>query len=556
MNYALRPYQRAGIDSLYHWFRTNPSGHPIVNACVGAGKSIMLAQLCQEAVNGFEGKARLLMITPSKELCEQNMHKLQALAKNIRFGVISASLGRKDFIHDKDVVIGTIGSLHKRGEKLGYFDLVLIDECHLVNRAETGMYRQLITMLQRHNSNVRVVGWTGTPFRGNGIWLTEGKDRLFTDIAAHIPMTKLLKEGFLSPLVLAAATTQISAEAIKTSAGDYVIAELAKLLDKDELTATIADEIISHGAERKKWLVYCVTVEHATHMSQALSDRGVSCQVISAKTPKKEREQLIARFKSGLIRCICNVAVLTTGFDVPEVDMIALVRNTKSPVLYVQIAGRGMRIAPEKDNCLWLDFTDTTARLGPVNQVYGRNEPTKKKEPTEAALKTCPECGAVCPPSVSNCAMCGYSFPPPAININPSLSGAEILLIGKVILPVDEIYCHSALSKKTNKPYLVIKVRSGMVSYSKNLMLGHEGYAGNKAVKELALLIDIDFELKKSLYENFDLSACIDLTCDVDSAMRNLHSGWFKFKPFTAIEVNFDTPYKDITRFIQEESPC
>lgn len=186
----LRPYQRIGLDDLYQWFRVNPTGNPIVNACVGAGKSIMLAQLCHEAVTGFDGRARLLMITPSKELCEQNMNKLQHLAKDIRFGVISASLGRKDAIHDKDVVIGTIGSLHKRGEKLGYFDLVLIDECHLVNRAETGMYRQLIKSLQAHNSNVRVVGWTGTPFRGNGIWLTEGKDRLFTDVAVHIGMTK------------------------------------------------------------------------------------------------------------------------------------------------------------------------------------------------------------------------------------------------------------------------------------------------------------------------------------------------------------------------------
>ena len=539
MNYSLRPYQRGGIDSLYHWFRTNPTGHPIVNACVGAGKSIMLAQLCQEAVNGFEGKARLLMITPSKELCEQNMHKLQSLAKNIRFGVISASLGRKDFIHDKDVVIGTIGSLHKRGEKLGYFDLVLIDECHLVNRAETGMYRQLIAMLQRHNSNVRVVGWTGTPFRGNGIWLTEGKDRLFTDIAAHIPMTKLLQEGFLSPLVLAAATTQVSAESIKTTAGDYVIAELAQLLDKAELNETIADEIIIHGAERKKWLVYCVTVEHATHMSQALIDRGITCQVISAKTPKKERELIITRFKSGLIRCICNVAVLTTGFDVPEVDMIALVRNTKSPVLYVQIAGRGMRIAPGKDNCLWLDFTDTTARLGPVNQVYGRNEPTKKKELTEAIVKTCPECGTSCPPGVGSCAMCGYVFPPPEININATLSGAEILLMGKVKLPVDEIYCNSAISKKNGKPYLVIKVRSGITSYSKNLMLGWEGYAGSKALKDFLILLNEPISLP--FY-------------DIETVMRELDCGHANFKQFTHIEVDFNTPYKDITKFIQEEA--
>lgn len=539
----LRPYQRIGLDDLYQWFRSNPTGNPVVNACVGAGKSIMLAQLCHEAVTGFEGRARLLMITPSKELCEQNMHKLQHLAKDIRFGVISASLGRKDAIHDKDVVIGTIGSLHKRGEKLGYFDLVLIDECHLVNRAETGMYRQLIKSLQAHNSNVRVVGWTGTPFRGNGIWLTEGKDRLFTDVAVHIGMTKLLQEGFLAPLVLAEPTTQISAETIKTSAGDYVIADLAALLDKEDLTAKIADEIIVHGANRNKWLVYCVTVDHATHMAEALKKRGVICALISAKTPKAEREQVVARFKAGLIKCIVNVAVLTTGFDVPELDMIALVRNTKSKVLYVQIAGRGMRTAPGKQDCLWLDFTDTTARLGAVNQVQGRSEPRTKREVMEAVQKTCPECGSASAPGKASCDMCGFVFPVPVPSFNSNVSDANILLMGKIVLPVDELYCASAISKKSGKPYLSVRVRSGLQTYTKNLMLGHEGYAGKSAYKEFDSLIHFDYATNPK-----------GTPKDIESAMRCFHAGLIKFKPFTAIEVNFDTPYKDITRFIQEEA--
>ena len=534
----LRPYQRQCLDSLYDWFRQNTSGHPIVNACVGAGKSIMLAQLCHDAVNGFEGRARLLMIVPSKELCEQNMRKLQAMTKNIRFGVISASLGRKDFAHDKDVIIGTIGSLHKKGGKLGYFDLVLIDECHFVNRAETGMYRQLINDLLAHNSRLRVIGWTGTPFRGNGIWLTEGKDALFNDIAAHVGMSQLLQEGFLAPLVVANSDTQISADNVKTNGGDYVIAELAQLLDRNDLTIKIAGDIIRHGKDRNKWLVYCVTVEHATHMAEALTDRGIATVVVSAKTHKTQRESYIARFRAGRIRCICNVAVLTTGFDVPEVDMIALVRNTKSPVLYVQIAGRGMRTAPGKNDCLWLDFTDTTARMGPVNHISGRPEPKAKERIDDAASqKLCPECGAVAVSGQTACALCGHAFQIAQPKLNSQASSADILLIGKKLLPVDDVWCHSAVSKKSGKPYLSVRAMSGLQSHSKNLMLGFEGYAGQIARIELSRL----------------LSPTEAIPDTVDAAMRAFHAGIIEFREFSHMEVDFDSPYKEITRFIEAE---
>lgn len=535
---SLRPYQRQCLDNLYDWFRRHPEGHPIVNACVGSGKSIMLAQLCHEAVTGFERRSRLLMIVPSKELCEQNLHKLSTLAKDLRIAVLSASLGRRDAIHHADVVIGTIGTLHKRGDRLGYFDLLMIDECHLVNRQESGMYRELVSALRQHNSHLRVVGWTGTPFRGNGVWLTEGDKALFTDIAAHVGMSDLLQQGYLSPLVSAKPDTQISADNLKTSNGDYVIADLAKLLDRDDLTDSIARQIVANGQSRAKWLVYCVTVEHAVHMAQALKKLGIACDVISATTPKIERERSIARFRTGQIRCICNVAVLTTGFDVPEVDLIALVRNTKSPVLYVQIAGRGMRTATGKTDCLWLDFTDTTARLGPVNQIHGRPEPKVKTRQAVPSVKTCGVCGAVADVGQSACATCGVAFPVAQPKLNDSVSDADVLLIGKRTLPVDDIFAHSYLSKKTGKSYLSVRFRSGLQTYSKNLMLGFDGYAGVKAMRELNSLVNTE---QDSLPET------------AESVLRAINGGLIHFKPITEIEVDFDSPYKDITAFIQGE---
>ena len=334
----LRPYQVRTLEQLDTWFAANPDGNPIVSACVGAGKSIMIAEFCRRAVLDYpDYRTRILMLVPSKELLIQNIGKLSHLTQDINIGIVSASLCRKDTAFDKDVVIATVGSVAKNPGQLGRLEIILVDECHLINRKETGQYRKLIADCQRYNPDLRVIGLTGTPFRGNGIWLTEGKERLFTDIAARVTMTELLDSGFLSPLVTADTGIQVSASEVRQSNGDYVVAELEKLLDDSELTKNIAKTIVSLGKDRNRWLVYGVTVAHATHLCEAINALGIRAEVVSAQTPAKERGRIINDFKRGKLRCLCNVAVLTTGFDVPELDLIALVRNTKSPVLYTQV---------------------------------------------------------------------------------------------------------------------------------------------------------------------------------------------------------------------------
>lgn len=529
-----RPYQRQALDELYNWFYDNPDGNPIVSACVGAGKSVMIALLCHEAVHNWSVRSRVLITVPSKELAEQNYAKLEALGTGLRIGVLSASLGRKDYVHDKDVILGTVGTLVKAAERLGLIDLILVDECHLANRADTGMYRHLVKGCQRNNAAVRVVGWTGTPFRGNGVWLTEGEDRLFTDIAARIAMRDLLKQGFLAPLVVAKPKTQVSGEGLKTQNGDYIVSALAQRLDQSELTEKIADEIVEHGRDRRRWLVFGVTVEHATHLAAALVERGISCAVVSANTPKPLRETYIAAFRSGKLRALVNVAVLTTGFDVPEVDLIALVRNTKSPVLYTQIGGRGMRTVPGKTDCLWLDFTDTTALLGPLDEIKGRCE-TKKKPDDERTVPTkiCEECGAQNLAGASVCKSCGEAFPAPTPSINTVASQAAILsgVPRLETIPVEEISYQSHLSHKTNIPYLQILFKSDLSYYRLNLMIQHDGYARKKAIEKWC-----------------EITTPATNPANVIEAIQSLLHGRVKFKEIESITVDFNSKWKDVTK--------
>ncbi len=485
-----RPYQSRTLDELWTWFGKHDGGNPIVEACVGAGKSLMIALLAQRADMEFPG-TRILVLVHQKELLEQNLEKLVAVWPEANVGLYSAGAGRKDL--GCQITYATIGSIWKDAHKLGRIDIVLADECHLINPKDAGMWRSFLNDLAKYCPTARTIGWTGTPFRGNGVWLTAGDDALFTNIATRVTMRELLELGYLAPLVPATTVTRIDAHDVRTSGDDYVVSELAKVTDTTELVEATCEEIVQLAKDRKRWLVFAVTIEHAEHVRDALRRRGVVADMVSAKTPKAERAQLIADFRAGRIRCLVNVAVLTTGFDVPAVDFIALLRATKSPVLYVQIAGRGMRcvganiedsIRNGKADCLWADFTDTTTIMGPVDAVKGRLPMGGRKG--EAPTKLCPTCGSQNPASATECLDCGYLFPEPErIKHGTQASAAAVLSSQQEtnfdIRPVTDV--RYRLHHKEGSP------TSLRVEYYDNLIrvasewvcLGHDGFARKKA---------------------------------------------------------------------------
>lgn len=493
----LRDNQERVLTELDQWFQDNPDGNPIVDACVSSGKSVMIAEFCRRAVLDFpEYRARILMLVPQKELVIQNWEKLVPMMKDIYVGVISASLGRKDTGFNKDVIIATVGSVAKNPGSLGRIDLILIDECHLVNTKDTGQYRKLINDCKRYNPDIRTIGWTGTPYRGNGVWLTEGAERLFTDIAARITIREQLEHEppYASPLVTATTDITVSAEGVKlNSDGDYIVTDLAKRLDQTELTQKIVKSIASLGQNRKKWMIFCANVSHAQHMTDELTSLGIPVVMVCGDkkiTPDSARTKALSNLKAGRIRGIVNVACMTTGVDVPDLDLIALVRNTRSPVLYVQIAGRGMRIDPtgQKQDCLWLDYTDTTLVLGPVDQVKGRGETkTNRSEDsseTTAVHKICPECGCQVATATNAC-KCGYQFPSPTLKINETPNSANILAeeVFTTYTVSKVTYSHYRnLKKQDAPPTLKVSYWSGMkMIVSEWVCLEHTGYAKAKA---------------------------------------------------------------------------
>lgn len=425
----LRPYQQGCIDGLYKWWSEHreTTDTPLVVVPTGGGKSIIIAELVRLLFDTYaEDHPRTVVLVPSKELAEQNAEKLVALLpSHISVGYYSASLGRK--VPDADVIVATIGSIHKDAHLLGNIRCVVIDEAHLVSSAgaEAGRYRQFLTSLAKY-CRFRVVGWTATPFHGNGVWLTAGEDPLFTGVAHTVKMGELIADGFLSPLVRPVdLVTRINTDGVSTTGGDFNMAELSDRVNAELENA--ATEALSIAADRRKWIAFTPTVANATAFRDILRSKGVSAEVVTGDTEKLARASLIRDFKTtDNTRCLITVMALATGFDAPSVDCLIWLRPTKSPVLYVQGFGRGTRISPEKQDCLVLDFTDTVERLGPVDAIKGRHKKAKKEGENEAPHRICSECGERCAPHLPSCPSCGFEFPPPEVEVRRASNAAVL----------------------------------------------------------------------------------------------------------------------------------
>jgi DNA repair protein RadD len=474
----LRPYQRAAINGLYDYFGQS-MGNPLVVLPTGTGKSVVIAGFVREALAAYP-ETRILMLTHVRELIAQNFQALLRVWPQAPAGIYSAGLSRRD-LHAQ-VLFAGIQSIHKHAARVQRCDLLIIDEAHLIGRGDSGMYRAFIDQLNEVNAGLmKVVGFTATPYRLDSGLLHVGKDRLFTDIAYQASVLDMIKQGYLCEVVPKQTTTQLDVRGVGTRGGEFIAKDLEAAVDRDEVTQSAVSEIIKHGEGRGSWLVFCSGVSHARHVGDAIRAHGITCETVTGETPIAERDQMIEAFKAGRLRCLTNANVLTTGFDAPGTDLVALLRPTKSVGLYVQMIGRGTRIAPGKEDCLILDFAGNTARHGPIDTVDG-NRKEKGEEPGEAPVKVCPKCQTINHASARVCFECGYEFPPPEINV--AALAAQNAILSTQNKPewceVTEV-AYRAHSKPGKPTSLRVTYQCGLASHSEWICFEHEGYPRARA---------------------------------------------------------------------------
>jgi DNA repair protein RadD len=450
----LRDYQEACVVSIFDYF-AEKSGNPLIALPTGTGKSIVYSGFIERALKLYPG-TKILILTHVKELIEQNYKAMKRLWKTAPAGIYSAGLKIRQ--HHFPITFAGIASIHKRSQQFGHQDIIIIDEAHLVGDKESAMYMHFIQKMKKINPYLKVIGGTATKWRmGMGL-LTNGQ--IFDDVCFDLTDLKgfnwLLGEGYLKPLIPKPMDTQFDLSGVGTTAGEYKQNELQDAVDVDDLNQAAINEVLKHGADRKHWLLFSSGVDHALHLQSLLTSAGVDCTTVHSRMTDDERDSNIAGFRSGKYQAIVNYGVLTTGFDFPEIDMIAVLRPTKSSGLWVQMLGRGTRpvFAEGFDltlrdgrleairnggapNCLVLDFARNTERLGPINDPVMPKQKGKGK-PGEAPVKLCPHCNSYNHASATVCAFCGGEMPR-MLKFMPTASDA-VLIKQTVVDPQIEIF--------------------------------------------------------------------------------------------------------------------
>ena len=395
---TLRPYQQEAHDAA--WKEVRQSRAPcLIEAATGAGKSHIIAALAK-TIREHTGK-RVLCLAPSAELVVQNREKY--LAAGHKASMFSASAGAKELRHD--VVFGSPLTVKNRISRFkdGYA-AVIVDEAHGI----TPTLKAIIDAMREGNQNLRVIGMTATPYRMGGgyifaVWPNDringedaAGDPYFDRLVYRITAPELIENGYLTPPVLGSAGAyKYDTSGLKVnSRGQFDADAVDKAYHgKGRLTADIVADVVSQCRNRAGVLFFAATVQHAEEVLASLPPELSA--IVTGKTPKNERDSLLRRFKARQIKYLVNVAVLTTGFDAPHVDCIAILRKTESAALWSQIIGRGLRLDDGKADCLVLDYTDNVDFHFPDGDIFDPQIEAKKKGDGGDVEAECVECGYV-----------------------------------------------------------------------------------------------------------------------------------------------------------------
>jgi len=379
MSHEIRDYQSDLIQTTRQAYRDGFRAPLIVLPC-GGGKSIIAAEMARAAT---EKNNRVLYIVHRQELCEQ-------IRSTFKWWGVDMNLCR----------IGMVQTICRRTTKIHIPRLIIIDESH---HALARSYRKIFEAFP----DAQRVGITATPIRLNGGGLGDVNDKLVVGVSTKW----LIEHNYLAPYEYYAPSV-VDLTGIHTQHGEYATDEVVKKLNQ----SAIYGDVIGYYrqlADGQQAICYCASIEHSQNMAAQFRASGITAEHIDGETPKQERSDIIARFRSGEIKILCNVDLISEGFDVPDCSVSILLRPTKSLTLYIQQSMRCMRYKPGKKAVI-IDHVGNYARFGLPDMErewdLTPKGPGRKKEETDFKIRQCPKCffthewAPACP-------HCGFVYP-------------------------------------------------------------------------------------------------------------------------------------------------
>lgn len=403
---------------------------PLIVMPTGSGKSVVIGGLASTLA---AQRKRVLILAHRHELIQQNAGALLRIDPLAPVGICHAGSGRDE--HHALIVVASIATIYRRRHKLSRFDVVILDEAHLLSPRDDAMIGRIMARLAELAGGTEppLVGLTATPFRTDAGSLVDAG--LFESVVFERTIATMIEAGQLCQVRTKAPNAgRIDTRGVHIAAGEFKADELAAAAMHGDVVGKAVTRTVEVGRaeSRRSWLIFSTSIDHARLIEAALASHGVSAATVTGETPTADRMDTVARFRSGELRALVNCSVFTTGFDAPGTDLVAVMRPTLSPVLWVQMVGRGTRIAPGKDDCLLLDFGGNLLRHGPIDNVRLRAPGEQHKADAAAnRVRICPQCDEANPPKAKTCLACGYAWQPAQREIRiDAVEASDAALVG------------------------------------------------------------------------------------------------------------------------------
>lgn len=475
---TLRPYQKDAIDALEKHLREKTTNPCVVVATAG-GKSFIMAEAIRrwkEACPPF----RAIVLAHRKELVEQNAKELLGICPRADVGIYAAGLKSHDASHT--ITFASIDSVYNKAGLFEPFDVVVVDEAHRIPASGEGKYRTFIKDCGKFNPDLRVIGFTATPYRLAGGPICH-KDYMLNEVCYETKIDELIADGFLCPLRSKVSQDAPDLSKVRKVAGDYQQKSLGAAVRNAALVARAVEDALGllSQASRRCCVWFCVDVEHCEAVLRELRYHGESAAAVTGETDNATRDGLVEDFRAGKFRHLLNVNVFTEGFNVKQVDAVIMLRPTLSRALYQQMVGRGMRLHPDKTDCLVLDYGHNIETHGPIDAPYDG----------KVRVEICGNCREVFARGVRRCPKCGWEIPKRVIEEREKAErekkmheerAAQLAILGSAPHEYPVSAASASRHEKNGVASLCVTYRCGMQTFREWICLDHQGYAREKAV--------------------------------------------------------------------------
>lgn len=492
MIYEERWFQVEAVNSVFEYLENNPIGNPVLALPTGTGKSFCLAMIVKKVLEEWSDR-RVIMLTHVRTLISQNAEKLLDIWPTAPLGIHSAGLNERSVV--QPILYAGVQSVYsymKKSEKeetsippqyrhFGWRDLVLIDEAHMLSPEDETMYQYVLGKLKEINPYLRVIGLTATPYRMKNGLITDGG--IFTDICYNLTdmnsFNRLIEEGYLCRLLPRPTDTIIDVSQVKLVGGEFNYKQVEEIVDK--VTYAAVQETIAYGEGRNCWMAFASGIDNSENIAAMFQSFGVDALAVHSKLKPEVNAERMEAHKAGELKCIVSNNMITTGYDCPQVDLIAMLRPTMSVPYHVQMAGRGTRVHPSKSDTLFLDFAKNVLRLGPINDPLIPKKSVKGKGGA-APVWICPSCGFYNHSSARLCDICGekHVF---AQKLFASAGTEDVIRSGEPEIktfPVKTVMYNKHV-KPGSPPMIRVDYMCGLRMYTEFIGFEHSKFIRNKA---------------------------------------------------------------------------